>query len=81
MEIYVHLVIIAIHLTLITKLIIDYAEQHPQTTTPSFLTSLIGKERDSHDIQWETYRSNLPILASVILLWHFLSKLIEKHKN
>ena len=57
-EVLSHVTIVIIHLFLITKLIVDYASQHEEFThlSPSYLTDLIGKKRDSHDVQWETYR-------------------------
>lgn len=68
---------VIIHQYLITKLVIDYAQEHPQDeSSPSYLTPFIGKNRDSHDIQWETYRSNLPILALCIAIWYLISPLV-----
>jgi hypothetical protein len=67
---------------MVTKMVIDYSGSHPQAdTSPSALTAFIGRDRDSHDIQWETYRSNLPVLVACIAGWSILSGLIERYPN
>jgi hypothetical protein len=76
------LAVVAVHLFIVTKMVIDYATAHPQPeTSPSSLSPFIGRERDSHDVQWETYRSNLPILGLCMLAWWAISPLIEKYGN
>lgn len=81
-EFYLHLGIIAVHLTLVCNLVMNYSFTNPpETTETSYLSSLSGRGRDNHDIQWETYRTNLPILGIVMAIWHFTSKFIQNNRN
>lgn len=45
------------------------------------MTPFIHKNRDSHDLQWETYRSNIPILVVCMVSWYFISRAIEISQN
>jgi|LakMenEpi03Aug12_release.lakeMendotaPanAssembly.Ray.scaffolds.fasta_scaffold1040842_1 hypothetical protein len=64
------------------KLVYEYTGEHETLgVSESYLTSIIGRKRDSHDIQWETYRSNLPILAVSIFGWWVVASKIEQYPN
>jgi hypothetical protein len=63
-------------------MVIDFSTVHPQPDeAESYLTAFIGKERDAHDVQWETYRTNLPVLVACMAGWYLFSRLIERYQN
>ena len=81
-EVAFHLVIVAIHLFLITWLLVDYADRNPQEhLADSYVSSYLYKKRDAHDTQWETYRTNLPVLMLAILIWKVVSPALESKPN
>lgn len=55
--------------------------QHPppeKNLSESFLTPYIHKLRDSHDEQWEGYRSNLALMVGIMFGWRYLAKFIAR---
>lgn len=52
--------------------------EYSTSTESSFLTNFIGKKRDTSNMIWNNFRSNIPILIAVVLAgWIIYKKILN----